>query len=97
MNSSKFADETKLSGAVDTQEGRNTIQRDLDRFERWANANLMEFNKAKCLDQGNPKRRHRLAREWLESIPGERIWGCLLMKAQQVCLQFRRPTVFWVE
>ena len=75
MNSSKFADETKLSGAVDTQEGRNAIQRDLDRFERWAHANLMEFNKAKCLDQGNPKRRHRLAREWLESIPGEKDLG----------------------
>jgi len=45
---SKFADNTKLSGAVKMQEGREAVQKDPDRLERWAHANLTKLDKAKC-------------------------------------------------
>jgi len=64
---SNFANDTKLCGVVDTLEGMDTIQQDLDRLERWACVNHMTSNSAKCkvldLSRGNPKHKYRLGRE----------------------------------
>ncbi|PKU32538.1 rna-directed dna polymerase from mobile element jockey-like [Limosa lapponica baueri] len=78
---SKFANNTELCGAVDTLEGRDAIQRNLDRLKRWAYENLRKFNEVKCnvlhMGPGNPKHKYRLGREWIGSSPEEKDLGLM--------------------
>ncbi|GAB0180819.1 mitochondrial enolase superfamily member 1 [Grus japonensis] len=79
---SKFANDTKLCGVVNMQDGRDVIQRDLDRLERWARENHMKFNKAKCrvlhMGRRNPNHNYRLGEEWIESSPEEKKFWVLI-------------------
>ena len=81
---SKFANNTKLCDAVDTLEGRDAVQRDPDRLERWARVNLMKFNTAKCkvlhMGRSNAKHKYRLDNERIGSRPAEKDLGLLVMK-----------------
>lgn len=45
---STFAGDTKLSDAVESTEGSDTLQRDLDKPEKRVHKKLIKFNMLKC-------------------------------------------------
>ncbi|RMC10093.1 hypothetical protein DUI87_12891 [Hirundo rustica rustica] len=77
----KFSDDTKLSGAVDTPEGWDAIQRNPDKLKEWAGGNAMSFNRTKCkvlqLGQGNPCISRRLGKEQIQISPAKKDLGCM--------------------
>ena len=75
---SKPVDDTKRCGAADMPEGRDAIQRDLDRLQQWTQANLRRFNKSKCkvlhLRDSNAHSWYKLRMQgWSTALP-KRTW-----------------------
>jgi len=79
---SKFADDTKLGGVVDTRAACAAIQQELNRLESWVQRNLMKFSKGKCrvllLGRNNPMHQYRLGADLLQSSCAERDLGVLV-------------------
>lgn len=66
------ADNAKLGVMADSSEGHTGTQRKLDRLERWAEKNLMKFNKGRLhLQRNGPRHQHML---------GESSWKVALQK-----------------
>lgn len=88
---SKFADDTKLAGAVDSFKSKKSLKRDLDKLDGWAISNCMKLNKGKCqilhLEWGNSGYMDRLEKR-LESSSEKRDLGVLVdgkLNVRTVC------------
>ncbi|TRZ06476.1 hypothetical protein HGM15179_020631, partial [Zosterops borbonicus] len=103
---SKFADDTKLGGVVDTPERCAAIQKYLDRLERWAEKDCLKFNKVQCrvlhLVRNNSRHQYRLEVTCWKAVLWRRTWGILVnnklpMSQQCPCGQEGRwyPGMHW--
>lgn len=95
---SEFAHSTKLWGAISMLEGRDAIQKDLDRPEGW---HLLELNKALSYTwvRAIPGSQTGWAEKWLRGALQRRTGGWWLMKnstwASSLLSQPRKPMGSW--
>lgn len=80
---SKFADDTKLCGAVNMLEGWNITQRDPERMDMWAVQTSWSSTKVLHLGRGNPRHTGRLGREVTGSSPAEKDLGVVVEQRQR--------------
>ncbi|KAK4829338.1 hypothetical protein QYF61_003265 [Mycteria americana] len=75
----KFANNNELGGAADSLEGREALQRDLDRLESWAITNPMKFNNSKFqilhLGQGEVQHQGKFSLDIRKRFFTERVVG----------------------
>ncbi|XP_069790136.1 vasoactive intestinal polypeptide receptor 1-like [Narcine bancroftii] len=99
---SKFADYTKMGGVVDREEDFQSLQRDLDQLEEWANKWMMELIADKCegmhLGRANQGRMYTVNGGALRSAEEQRDPGIQVHCALEVVLQATSllPVRVWV-
>lgn len=68
---SRFVGDSMLCDALDSMEGRDTMQRDINRLEEWTHVDPMKLNNVKCValypGQGHSKYQYRLQDERVAS------------------------------
>ena len=78
---SKFVDDTKLGGKVDSRGGGEQIQESIDTCTDWAKDWQMEFNLSKCkvlrMGKNNENRDYRMQGVILERVTQEKDLGVL--------------------
>jgi len=79
---SKFAGDTKLGRVADMPEGHAAIPRDINRLEKWADRNLMNFNQEQCkvlhVEKNNPRHQCMLVATQLGNSLEEKDLGVLV-------------------
>jgi len=90
----KFADDTKLFGAVSTKEEVDELRKDLHKLFCWSQEWQMLFNIAKCgvvhIGHNNPKEKYNLGGIQIDTLREERDLGVIIdesLKCRKQCVK----------